>query len=281
MPSKTFLLVLSSLVATSQSHLLRSQPLLQQQQSLALRVTQHVSPSFTSFVQIDADRSLTTRSNRLENQVDPAPDAVSGSNVGQYGVDDALNNVRLVVEKNTGFALPVKSVDPKHPCPSANPCEKELTPLERKVKDAEAQVAALAKTRKIEAETLESRIRREQEITDAAIEKQLTTQEQLSADEQKMERLQHLVEQAKVAANKRKELLVDPNHFTDSCAPGFRVYFNGQAKVSFFLFLFLFLKILIFLFFLVQQQQCYLRMLIIVKTSYFFFIFSPGSNDIR
>ena len=249
--------MLSSLVATSQSHLLRSEPLLKEQQSLALRVTQHVSPSFTSFVQIDADRSLTTRSNRLENQADPAPDAVSGSNVGQYGVDDALNNVRLVVEKNTGFALPVKSVDPEHPCPSANPCEKELTPLERKVKDAEAQVTALAKTRKIEAETLESRIRREQEITDAAIEKQLTTQEQLSADEQKMERLQHLVEQAKVAANKRKELLVDPNHFTDSCAPGFRVYFNGQAKVSIFFVFVSFSFLIFFNFFWCNNNCCY------------------------
>ena len=89
-------------------------------------------------------------------------------------------------------------------------------------------------------------IRREQEITDAAIEKQLTTQEQLSADEQKMEHLQHLVEQAKVAANKRKELLVDPNHFTDSCAPGFRVYFNGQAKVSIF---FVFVSLILLIFF--------------------------------
>ena len=32
-------------------------------------------------------------------------------------------------------------------------------------------------------------------------------------------------------SDKRKQLLVDPNRFTDSCAPGFRIYFTGEAKV--------------------------------------------------
>ena len=226
---KTTLLCL--LASTTQSHLLR----FTQNLPLEVRLTPHVKPT-TSFLQLDVDRLLRDAKTQSLKQTDPAAAsaamdaaAVVGSNVGQYGVDDKLNDVRLVVEKNTGFALPVKSVDTKSPC-NANPCEKELTPLEKKIKNAEAQVAALAKTRKIESETLESRIRREQEITDAAIEKQLTTQEQLSTDEQKLERLQHAVKEAELAAKKRKELLVDPNRFTDSCSPGFRIYFNGEAK---------------------------------------------------
>jgi len=222
------------LIATSHSHSLRAST------PLEVQLTQHLEPS--SFIQLDIDQLINTAKlqinqasklyshNPTESAAEEAA-AIVGSNVGQYGVDDKLNNVKLVVEKNTGFALPIKSIDAKSPCPdTTNPCEKELTPLEKKLKDAEAQVVALVKTRKIESETLESRIRREQEITDAAIEKQLTTQEQLSNDEQKLERLQHAVKEAELAAKKRKELLVDPNRFTDSCSPGFRIYFNGQAK---------------------------------------------------
>jgi hypothetical protein len=235
---KSFLLVLSSVFASTAngSALLRGQ---QQQQRSAHRLSENVPPSFTTFLQLNDDLRQSVLNHRSSSLIrnDPIPptdpNVVVGSNVGQYGVNDKLNNLRLVVEKNTGFAVPVKAVDAKHPCPAstASPCEENLTPLEKKVKDAEAQVVALAKTRKIEAETLESRIRREQEITDAAIEKQLTTQEKLSADEDKLERLKHALNQAEVAATKRKQLLVDPNRFTDSCAPGFRIYFTGEAKV--------------------------------------------------
>jgi hypothetical protein len=227
-------LIVGALFSVAHGHThLRADPA---SSSLPHRLTQHAQPSFTSFIQLDELRSNARSSILLTkssiNDYSPADDVVVGSNVGQYGVDDKLNGVRLVVEKNTGFALPVKAVDAQHPCPAGatNPCEKELTPLEKKVKDAEAQVAALAKTRKIESETLESRIRREQEITDAAIEKQLTTQEKLSSEETKLEKIKHQLEQAEVAATKRKQLLVDPNRFTDSCSPGFRIYFNGEAK---------------------------------------------------
>ena len=225
------LIICLALLTASSSHLLRPTA------PLELRLTAHRHPTSSLFLQLNdlrhTNRAQSTTTTLLSHRLaDPtAATAVVGSNVGQYGVDDKLNNVRLVVEKNTGFAVPVKAVDKEHPC-NANPCEKELTPLEKKVMDAEAQVAALAKTRKIESETLESRIRREQEITDAAIERQLTTQEKLSSDEQKLEQLRHSVEQAEVAATKRKQLLVDPNRFTDSCAPGFRIYFNGEAKVG-------------------------------------------------
>ena len=51
----------------------------------------------------------------------------------------------------------------------------------------------------------------------------------MSAEQRKLERLQHEVEEARLAAKKREQLLVDPNRFTDACAPGFRVYFTGQA----------------------------------------------------
>lgn len=159
-----------------------------------------------------------------------SPDVGSvGSNVDAYGVDSELNGVKLMVEKNTGFALPMKSVDPKSPC-DRDPCAKELSPIERKIREAEDQVAMLAKVRKTEAETLQHRIRREQEKTDAAVEKQLETQEDLSEEEAKLRKLKREVEEARLALKKRNELLVDPNKFTDGCAPGFRVYFTGEAK---------------------------------------------------
>jgi hypothetical protein len=159
-----------------------------------------------------------------------APPSV-GSNVDAYGVDSELNGVKLMVEKNTGFALPVHAMAPKPgPCDQKAPCEKELSPLERKIREAEDQVAALAQVRKTEAETLQNRIRREQEKTDAAVEKQLATEEDLSAEEAKARRLKREVAEARLALKKRNELLVDPNRFSDGCAPGFRVYFTGQAK---------------------------------------------------
>ena len=36
-----------------------------------------------------------------------------GSSVDAYGVDSELDGVKLMVEKNTGFALPMKATDPK------------------------------------------------------------------------------------------------------------------------------------------------------------------------
>ena len=91
-------------------------------------------------------------------------------------------------------------------------------------------MAMLAKVRKTEAETLQNRIRREQEKTDAAVEKQLATEEDLAEEEAKARRLKREVAEARLALKKRNELLVDPNRFTDGCAPGFRVYFTGQAE---------------------------------------------------
>lgn len=180
----------------------------------------HLPTSRVTLSLLEIKRSQNSRS----------PDASSvGSNVDAYGVDSELNGVKLMVEKNTGFALPMKAVDPKSPC-DRDPCAKEISPIERKIREAEEQVAMLAKVRKTEAETLQHRIRREQEKTDAAVEKQLETQEDLSEDEAKLRKLKREVEEAKLALKKRNELLVDPNKFTDGCAPGFRVYFTGQAK---------------------------------------------------
>ena len=69
-----------------------------------------------------------------------------GSNVDAYGVDSELDGVKLMVEKNTGFALPMKATDPKAgPCDRKVPCEKELSPTERKIREVEDQVATLAK----------------------------------------------------------------------------------------------------------------------------------------
>ena len=123
MIKKIFIVSLFS-VAHGHTHL-RADPA---SSSLPHRLTQHAQPSFTSFIQLDELRSNARSSILLTkssiNDYSPADDVVVGSNVGQYGVDDKLNGVRLVVEKNTGFALPVKAVDAQHPCPAGatNPC---------------------------------------------------------------------------------------------------------------------------------------------------------------